>query len=301
VFRHDPAHRKKNRPPGRDGQQGLSMGSMVMGSVNRRMRRLAAVSAVAILAGTGLSACTNTGALKGTSDPITTGSTAAGGGPVEPSVKQMATSKQAWEADRTSVPKGLAYAGELMKFDQDREALQVVSTVVDANPNDMQLASYYGKILIQSGDLADGEKQLRKVIAAGKADWRDFSALGSGLDQQGRHDEARRMYETALAERPNEISVLNNLGMSYALQGDLKNAEATLRKAADLPGSSANPQVRQNLALVVGLQGRYDEAQQIASRDLPPEQAQANVAYLRQMMSQSNTWAQLKPGQSAAQ
>jgi Flp pilus assembly protein TadD len=279
------------------------MGVCATGTIGWRMRRLAAVSAVAVLAASGLSACTNTGALKGTSDPITTGSTAAGGGaPAEPSVKQMATTRQAWEADRTSVPKGLAYAGELMKFDQDREALQVVSTVADANPNDMQLASYYGKILIQSGEFADGEKQLRKVIAADKADWRDFSALGSGLDQQGRHDEARRMYETALAQRPDEISVLNNLGMSYALQGDLKNAEAILRKTSDLPGSKANPQVRQNLALVVGLQGRYDEAQQIASRDLPPDQAQANVAYLKQMMSQSNTWAQLKSGgQPAAQ
>jgi Flp pilus assembly protein TadD len=279
------------------------MGVCATGTIGWRMRRLAAVSAVAVLAASGLSACTNTGALKGTSDPITTGSTAAGGGvPAEPSVKQMATTRQAWEADRTSVPKGLAYAGELMKFDQDREALQVVSTVADANPNDMQLASYYGKILIQSGEFADGEKQLRKVIAADKADWRDFSALGSGLDQQGRHDEARRLYETARGQRPDEISVLNNLGMSYALQGDLKNAEAILRKTSDLPGSKANPQVRQNLALVVGLQGRYDEAQQIASRDLPPDQAQANVAYLKQMMSQSNTWAQLKPGgQTAAQ
>lgn len=273
------------------------MDQAATGTIGWRVRRLAAVSAAAVLAAFSLSACANSGALKGVSDPITTGSTAAGGdAPAEPSIKQMATAKQAWEADRTSVSKGLAYAGELLKFDQDRDALQVVSTVADANPNDMKLASYYGKILIQSGEFADGEKQIRKVIAAGKADWRDFSALGTALDQQGRHDEARRMYETALAGRPNEISVLNNLGMSYALQGDLKNAEATLQRTADIPGSKANPQVRQNLALVVGLQGRYEEAEQIASRDLPPDQAQANVSYLKQMMSQSNTWAQLRQG-----
>jgi Flp pilus assembly protein TadD len=46
--------------------------------------------------------------------------------------------------------------------------------------------------------------------------------------------------------------------------------------------------VRQNLALVVGLQGRFDEAEGIARADLPPDQATANVAYLRQMLSQSN-------------
>jgi Flp pilus assembly protein TadD len=258
---------------------------------------LAAVSLVALLSAISLSACTNTGMMKGSTDPITTGSTGGDGPNTGPSVKEMATAKQAWEADKTNVKKGLAYAGQLMAFDQDREALQVVSTLVDSNPNDMMLASYYGKILIQSGQLAEGEKQLRRVISAGKADWRDYSALGTALDQQGRHDEARKMYETALAERPNEISVLNNLGMSYALQGDLKAAEATLRKAADLPGGGSNTQVRQNLALVVGLQGNYEEARTIASRDLPPDQAEANIAYLRQMMSQSNPWAQLKSGE----
>jgi len=43
--------------------------------------------------------------------------------------------------------------------------------------------------------------------------------------------------------------------------------------------------VRQNLALVVGLQGRFAEAEEIARADLPPDQAAANVAYLRQMLA----------------
>jgi Flp pilus assembly protein TadD len=52
--------------------------------------------------------------------------------------------------------------------------------------------------------------------------------------------------------------------------------------------------VRQNLALVVGLQGRFDEAEKIAAQELSPEQAQANIAYLRQMLAQQNAWSQLK-------
>jgi Flp pilus assembly protein TadD len=43
--------------------------------------------------------------------------------------------------------------------------------------------------------------------------------------------------------------------------------------------------VRQNLALVIGLEGRFGEAEQIARADLPPDQAAANVAYLRQMLA----------------
>jgi len=36
---------------------------------------------------------------------------------------------------------------------------------------------------------------------------------------------------------------------------------------------------------VVGLQGRFAEAEEIARADLPPDQAAANVAYLRQMLA----------------
>jgi Flp pilus assembly protein TadD len=48
--------------------------------------------------------------------------------------------------------------------------------------------------------------------------------------------------------------------------------------------------VRQNLALVVGLQGRFAEAESIAQADLPSDEAAANVAYLRKMLAQQNGW-----------
>jgi Flp pilus assembly protein TadD len=51
--------------------------------------------------------------------------------------------------------------------------------------------------------------------------------------------------------------------------------------------------VRQNLALVVGLQGRFAEAETIARADLPPEEAAANVGYLRQMLAHPNGLAKL--------
>ena len=112
------------------------------------------------------------------------------------------------------------------------------------------------------------------------------------LDQIGQKDDARQLYRKALELKPNEPSVLSNLGMSYVLEGDLRTAETYMRSAAQQP--NADSRVRQNLALVVGLQGRFDEAEKIASQELSPEQAQANVAYLRQMLAQQNAWSQLK-------
>jgi Flp pilus assembly protein TadD len=39
---------------------------------------------------------------------------------------------------------------------------------------------------------------------------------------------------------------------------------------------------------VIGLQGRFAEAEQIVRADLPPEEAAANVAYLKQMLSRKD-------------
>ncbi len=44
--------------------------------------------------------------------------------------------------------------------------------------------------------------------------------------------------------------------------------------------------MRQNLALVVGLQGRFQEADEIARSDLPADEAAANIAYLKQMLAE---------------
>jgi len=80
--------------------------------------------------------------------------------------------------------------------------------------------------------------------------------------------------------------VLSNLGLSYVLSKDLPKAEENLRRA--YAGGKADARVRQNLALVVGLQGRFAEAESIVKADLPPDEAASNVAYLKQMLSRKD-------------
>jgi Flp pilus assembly protein TadD len=77
--------------------------------------------------------------------------------------------------------------------------------------------------------------------------------------------------------------VLSNLGLSYVLSKELPKAEETLRRAHGL--APTDPRVRANLALVVGLQGRYADAEKIVKADLPPAEAAANVTQLKQMLS----------------
>ncbi|MCY1665123.1 tetratricopeptide repeat protein [Rhizobium sp. SL86] len=186
---------------------------------------------------------------------------------------------------------GLSYASILRMNGKNAQALAVMQQVAIAHPSDRDVLAAYGKAQAAAGQLEQALNTINRAQTPDRPDWRLYSAEGAVLDQLGRSDEARNKYRQALDVQPNEPSVMSNLGMSYVLSGDLKTAEKYLRNAADLP--AADSRVRQNLALVVGLQGRFAEAETIARRELTETQAEANVTYLRSMLSQQNAWAKL--------
>ena len=188
-----------------------------------------------------------------------------------------------YRADPSNVEAALRYGQALRATGQDAQAVAVLEELSMKNPNNKVVLGEYGRALADAGQYQQALTVLDRAHTPELPDWHILSAQGAVLDQLGRHQEAQRYYLTALKIAPNEPSVLSNLGLSYALSKDLKDAEATLRLAA--AQHAADPRVRQNLALVVGLEGRFGEAEQIARADLPPDQAAANVAYLRQMLA----------------
>ena len=178
----------------------------------------------------------------------------------------------------------IQYALALRGIGQRAQAVAVLEQASLQNSEDTALLGAYGRALADVGNYGQALEVLNRAHTPEQPDWRILSVQGAVLDQMGRHDDARRHYASALRIIPDEPSVLSNLGLSYALSKDLPKAEENLRRAAAQP--AAEPKVRQNLALVVGLQGRFVEAETIARGDLSPEEASANVAYLRQMLLQ---------------
>jgi Flp pilus assembly protein TadD len=199
---------------------------------------------------------------------------------------------RAYTKDTTNKQVALQYASVLQVKGETEQAVAVMRKLVIDHPKDRQVLAAYGKSLAAIGQFDPALDAIRRAQTPEYPDWKLLSAEGAILDQVGNKDQARELYRKALDLKPNEPSVLSNLGMSYVLDGDLKTAETYLRDASQQPG--ADSRVRQNLALVVGLQGRFDEAEQIATRELSQQQAQANMAYLRSMMAQQNAWSQIK-------
>ncbi len=180
------------------------------------------------------------------------------------------------------------YAQALRAIGQRSQAVAVLEQASIRNPRNNSLLGAYGRALADVGNYPQALDVLSRAHTPDQPDWSILSAQGAVLDQMGRHEDARRYYTNALKIMPDEPSVLSNLGLSYALSKNLPKAEATLRRAADRPG--VEPRVRQNLALVVGLQGRFEEAEAIARGDLSPDEAAGNVAYLRQMLTEKKHW-----------
>jgi Flp pilus assembly protein TadD len=193
-----------------------------------------------------------------------------------------------YRADPRDVEAAMGYAQALRATGQRSQATAVLEQASIQHPHNTALLGAYGRALADIGNYQQALEVLKRAHTPDQPDWRILSVQGAVLDQMGRHEEARRHYHAALKIAPEEPSVLSNLGLSYALTKDLSAAEATLRRASARAGT--DKRVRQNLALVVGLQGRFAEAESIARADLPAQEAADNVAYLRQMLSQQDDW-----------
>lgn len=186
----------------------------------------------------------------------------------------------------------MKYARALRANGQRTQAVAVLEQAALTSPLNRALLGDYGRALADVGQYKKALDILEKAHTPEDPDWRILSVQGTVLDQLGRHEEAQRYYASALKIAPDDPTVLSNLGLSYALAKDLPRAEATLRRANASP--KADPRVRQNLALVVGLQGRFAEAEEIARADLPADEAASNVAYLKQMLSDAKSGRTLK-------
>jgi len=180
----------------------------------------------------------------------------------------------------------LAYGQALRANGQRAQAAAVLEQATISHPGNKALLAAYGRALADNGNFQAAFDVLSKAHTPDNPDWRILSVQGTALDQLGRHDDARRYYASALKIVPAEPSVLSNLGLSYMLSKDLPKAEEALRQA--FASTRADARVRQNLALVIGLQGRFAEAENIVKADLPADEAAANVAYLKQMLSRKD-------------
>jgi Flp pilus assembly protein TadD len=174
----------------------------------------------------------------------------------------------------------ISYARAL-KRESKEKAMGVLQQAAMYSPDSRLIASEQGRLAVDLGQLDLAEKLIARAEDPAKPDWRLVSARGTIAAKRGDNKTALAKYLEAQALAPKEPSVLNNLALAYALEGQATKSESLLRQAQSIGGDAG--QVRQNLALVLGVQGKFDEAKQVAVADLPQDTAVENVAYLQRM------------------
>jgi Flp pilus assembly protein TadD len=245
------------------------------------LARLLASAALTALLATGLGGCQTAGM------PDITGSLGAKAeaAPEADPHRTVEAYGERFRANPKDPDAALKYGQALRAIGQRAQAVAVLERAAILNPGNRAVLAGWGRALAENGQSQQAFDVLGRAHTPANPDWRILSVQGTVLDKLGRHDEAQRYYASALRIMPDEPSVLSNLGMSYVLTKELAKAEEVLRRA--YASARADSRIRQNLALVVGLQGRFDEAESIVKADLPADEAEANVAYLKQMLGRN--------------
>ena len=189
------------------------------------------------------------------------------------------------DADPADATAGVRLAAALRALGQYPEAAQSAQRVLTAQPDNLDALMELARAFVGQGQGFYAIEPAKRAQALAARDWRPLSLLGVAYEQIHRNDDAAAAWRQALALSPDNPAVLSNMAMALAAQGDAAQAETMLRRAVAQPGASL--QVRENLTLVLGLQGKLAEAETLLRQNLPPEQAEANLAYLQAISSRA--------------
>jgi len=193
-----------------------------------------------------------------------------------------------YKANPRDTNAAIHFAAALRAAGQPVQAVAVMEQAMAVDGNTATVRIAYAKALAANGQFEQALNVVDGTLDPTRPDWNALSVKGAILDQMGQNEEARALYRQAQVTAPHEASLEANLGLSFAMTNDLAQAETHLRRAVSMP--SATSQIRQNLALIVGLQGRFDEARALYARELPPDQVENNMNYIRALITQQNRW-----------
>ncbi len=140
------------------------------------------------------------------------------------------------------------------------KALTILAKAHVKAPDNEELSAAYAKMAIEAGQGQVAFNVISRTAPEARLSGRMLSLRGAALASLGRHDEAHNAFTTALTRAPGDPDLLNNVAMSHVLRGELTAAERTLRRATSV---TDNQKIRHNLALVLGLQGRFGEANKL--------------------------------------
>jgi Flp pilus assembly protein TadD len=152
------------------------------------------------------------------------------------------------------------------------------------DPKASQAETGLGRCLLKIDPHA-AELAFTQAIADNPDNADALNDLGIARDLQGNFAGAVEPYSRALLADPSMTAAEVNLGLSLALSGNGPEALQYLGPLAT--GQGATPKIREDYAAALLAAGRSDEARQVLSIDLPPDQVQSAMRGFSEVIAQS--------------
>jgi Flp pilus assembly protein TadD len=182
----------------------------------------------------------------------------------------------------------LEFARALREIGSHERAVDVLSRTLIVHPESADALMLLGRIQMAGGDVATAGQVFHRATEVAPERAETWAALGTTFDREGQHGLAQTAYQKALELEPFRTTTLTNYGLSLVLSGDLPGAEAKLRQAA--ANADAGARVTENLALVLGLQGKFEDMKTVSGVAAPEQVVNQNVALLQGLIQPARSW-----------
>ena len=199
-----------------------------------------------------------------------------------------------YEKNPANLETSVAFASALREIGSHERALEIASQTLILYPESDELLVVLGQSLMSMGQNQAATDVLLKATALNPLNADAFAIRGLVLDRQERHRDAQRSYMRALALDPTRSATRSNYAMSLTLSGELRGAETALREALEGDGGE-NIRIRENLALVLGLQGKFADLQALTANNTPSRAAENNEALLRGLVGFDESATAISP------
>ncbi len=171
-----------------------------------------------------------------------------------------------------NVPALVIKGDSLSAMSRPEEASASYAQALVADPANIGAQIGLGRLRLRS-DPAQAQQLFLSVLQREPQNTVALNDLGVSYDLQGDHASAQASYRKALGTDPTRRATEINLALSMALNGQASESVSILRPLAT--DASAIRRERHDLAAALAISGDRNGASQILSADLPPDQVQA--------------------------
>lgn len=145
----------------------------------------------------------------------------------------------------------------LTKKGKHSEAEKVYRKLLSISADDALAYEGLGRALLGQNNIAEAEDNFHAALVMNEALWQSHHFLALIMSSRQDYDGALFEFKLALSYKPQDITLLNNMAMTYYLQGHYEKAATILRTLAR---HSNEKKIYNNLALVSIRLGQYQEA-----------------------------------------